>query len=331
MKRLSRILSVIICLALTLTLSACGKSEEVVSTESLISEIGTISFNSKETISEAEKAYNALSAEDKEQVSNYTDLETAKESYADLMQSLEESLCIYIANQPERNGCAFDKLSVSSITMNTDDVTITGTATFSSDQRYICNYTAIVRVTDDASNSISVESWEDDFDAVYKAAQPVHWEVAYYVDDFGDATDEWYLRGIFEGDFDNSAGYGHDLLAILFFDQHLDSASYDRFSIRLLEYGDKPASLSSDTFDITIKIKVDGKVYSDTPDYIWGNDIYIERGSEIFRGVIQGLNAGKEISFIISNEKYYGSKVTYNFKIDAFGLDDIPHSWDPEL
>ena len=323
---MKKLFVMLLAASMLLSLCACGKSEEVVNVESLISTIGTVSLKSEGAILEAEKAYKALPAEDKEKVSNYSDLETARDSYDDLTQALEEALYNYIVKQPERNGCIFDKLTVSSITINSDNITVSGTATFSSDNKYSCEYIAKVCETDDTSNPIKVESWEDDFDEVYKAAQPVNWEVAYYVDDFGDPTDEWYIRGIFEGDFDNSAGYGHDLTVVLFFDQYLDKASYDCFYLRLLEYGNIPANLSDDTEDITIKIKVDGTIYSDEPDFVYGNDIYFERGSEIFRGVIDGLNAGKEISFIIE-ESYYGNTSSYNFKIDAFGLDDIPHSW----
>ncbi|MBQ4040573.1 MAG: hypothetical protein IJC91_05485, partial [Oscillospiraceae bacterium] len=97
------------------------------------------------------------------------------------------------------------------------------------------------------------------------------------------------------------------------------------FSIRLLRYGDMPANLSDDTWDIEIKIKVDGTVYTDEPWFVNESEIYIQRGSEIFKGVIEGLNAGKEISFVITDSSY--GTTTYQFKIDAFGLDDIPHDW----
>lgn len=323
---MKKLFVMLLAVSMLLSLCACGKSEEVINVESLISTIGTVSLKSEDAILEAEKAYKALPADDKEKVSNYADLETARGSYEDLTQALEEALYSYIVSQPERNGCIFDKLTVSSITVNSDNITVSGTVTFSSDNKYTCEYIAKVSETDDISNPIKVESWEDDFDEVYKDAQPVHWEVAYYVDEFGDDTDEWYIRGIFEGDFDNSAGYGHDLTVVLFFDQYLDKASYDYFYLRLLEYGNIPANLSGDADDVTIKIKVDGTVYSDEADMILENDIVIQRGSEIFSGVIDGLNAGKEVSFIIE-ESYYGNTSSYNFKIDAFGLDDIPHSW----
>lgn len=158
--------------------------------------------------------------------------------------------------------------------------------------------------------------------------EDIHWTEEYYVDDFGDPTDESYIRGVFEGKFSNSATSGSDLTVCFFMPKHLDSASYDMFSIRLLEYGNHKASfIGCDYLDVTIKVKVDGEVYEDHPDYLFDDDgeIAIERGNKVFKAILDALDADKEISFVITVDGY--GTDTYRFNVDANGLSDITHSW----
>ncbi len=158
-------------------------------------------------------------------------------------------------------------------------------------------------------------------------APPPSWEKAYYVDEFGDETSEYYLRGSFTGTFSNSATTGSELEVYFFCDPKLDSASYDAFSVRLIEYGSTVANIK-DSDSVTIKIKIDGQVYEGEPWLINDRDIYINRGEDVFRYILDGLNEGKEISFVINVDSPYGGVGSkYNFVINANGLSDIPHSW----
>ena len=76
---------------------------------------------------------------------------------------------------------------------------------------------------------------------------PSSWEVDYYIDDFGDETEDGYVRGEFQGTFDNTAGKGMDLTVYLYYDQY--------FIFRLVEYGRATATyLSNDLMSLNMKI-----------------------------------------------------------------------------
>lgn len=156
----------------------------------------------------------------------------------------------------------------------------------------------------------------------------IHWTEEFYVDDFGDPTSSSYIRGIFDGTFSNSATTGSDLTVCFFMDKDLASASYDMFTIRLLEYGNHKVSfIGCDEWDVSIKVKVDGVVSEDEPYLLLtdSGEMAIKRGSPLFSAIIDALEADKEIAFVITVGGY-GTN-TYRFNIDANGLADIPHDW----
>jgi len=157
----------------------------------------------------------------------------------------------------------------------------------------------------------------------------VHWTTEYYIDEFGDPTSDSYIRGIFEGDFSNSVTSGSELVAVFFMESKLNRGSSDMFSIRLLEYGNNKVNfIGCETWDVNVKVKVDGVVSEDNVDFIFEDtgEIVFERGNEIFGAVLNALDADKEISFLVEVEKNYAND-TYRFSIDANGLSDIPHKW----
>lgn len=75
-----RITALALLLALALALAGCGKSEAVKNTEKLIGEIGTVTADSAAAVEAAEAAYNALSEEERGQVSNAAVLSAAREA-----------------------------------------------------------------------------------------------------------------------------------------------------------------------------------------------------------------------------------------------------------
>ena len=165
--------------------------------------------------------------------------------------------------------------------------------------------------------------------ATTKPQKEIHWTEQFYVDDFGDPTSSSYIRGVFKGKFSNSATSGSDLTVCFFMDKNLASASYDMFTIRLLEYGNHQVSfIGCDEYDVSIKVKVDGVVTEDNPYFLLKDDgeIAIKRGSGIFKAVINALEADKEIAFVITIGGY-GTPSTYRFDVDANGLSDISHKW----
>ena len=68
-------------LGITLVVSSCGKSQEVKNVEQMISAISMIAVGDETPIIEAEKAYSALSAEDKQQVEDLNSLQEARTSF----------------------------------------------------------------------------------------------------------------------------------------------------------------------------------------------------------------------------------------------------------
>lgn len=75
-----KIISAVILLLCVVFMASCAKSEEVKNVEAMIESIGILSAESKKDINDALKAYKALSDEEKEKVSNYSELESKKEA-----------------------------------------------------------------------------------------------------------------------------------------------------------------------------------------------------------------------------------------------------------
>ena len=82
---MKKTLSLMLAFFLCLSLCACGKSEAVKNVETLIKAIGEVSAESGEAITDAEAAYNALTDEEKEQVSGIGTLSAAKVDYAEAL------------------------------------------------------------------------------------------------------------------------------------------------------------------------------------------------------------------------------------------------------
>ena len=101
------------------------------------------------------------------------------------------------------------------------------------------------------SNSVTTESEVE--------KKPSCWAVDSYEDDFGDSTNDMYLRGVFQGTFSHGAETGSQLETVVFYD---DPSSVDTyFSFRLLEYGNSSATYDSDEF-MRLNLKIDGSVYT---------------------------------------------------------------------
>ena len=66
---MKKILTCILALAFVFSLSACGKSDAAIACEEAINAIGEVSLSAESALSGAEKAYNALSDKEKEQIS----------------------------------------------------------------------------------------------------------------------------------------------------------------------------------------------------------------------------------------------------------------------
>lgn len=78
---MKKILSTLLVVVIVLSLCACGKAPEIVNVETLIDRIGTVTIESGEAISKAEKAYEELYAQYQEDVSNIDKLIQAREEF----------------------------------------------------------------------------------------------------------------------------------------------------------------------------------------------------------------------------------------------------------
>ena len=76
--------SMLLALVLCLSLCACGQNEAVKQVESMIDALGEITLDRIDDICSAEAAYDALTAEEKEQVQNYSTLTAARDRYYEL-------------------------------------------------------------------------------------------------------------------------------------------------------------------------------------------------------------------------------------------------------
>lgn len=83
---MKKISSLILILVMCFLLCACGKSEAVINVEGLISAIGEVSLESKAAIGEAQRAFDALSADEKTAVENYFVLVESQNIYEQLMK-----------------------------------------------------------------------------------------------------------------------------------------------------------------------------------------------------------------------------------------------------
>lgn len=81
---MKKALSLILVLAICLTLGACGKSKTVIAAEDLIAAIGEVTEQSGEAIQKAEDAVAALSAEEKEDVETLSQLTEARKKYDEI-------------------------------------------------------------------------------------------------------------------------------------------------------------------------------------------------------------------------------------------------------
>lgn len=67
---MKKVLSIILVLAICLSLCACGKSQAAKECEELIAAIGEVSIDSKDAIESAERAYSALTADEKDSIAD---------------------------------------------------------------------------------------------------------------------------------------------------------------------------------------------------------------------------------------------------------------------
>ena len=157
--------------------------------------------------------------------------------------------------------------------------------------------------------SVCGDTYTEKIDKIFS-----HWEIGYYVDDFGDETSDAYVMGKFFGTFSNSATRSSDLTVLIY----LNNDSPNTTQIRLLEYGYHKATFSSlDTIILKTK-NSDGHTRTFYMKYIYG-DLY-----STDRGLADEILNSSQLSIVITTSSEYQTiPDTYNFKINNNGLNEL--------
>ncbi len=154
------------------------------------------------------------------------------------------------------------------------------------------------------------------------------WSIDYYLDDYGDKTDEAYVIGKFDGTFSNTATTSSSLTVLFFY-------SPNECSIRLLEYDSVKAIFPTGKYAY-IQFKIDNDEYKidmNVPDL--GSDLYlyaIPRGKYISSHelekqqkkrdkcdvLVNALKEGKQIKCVIKND----NASAYYFTLEGKGFND---------
>ncbi len=279
------------------------KSESVIKVEDSIASIGEVvdTLNCINLITNARNFYDALSDEDKEMVSNYNVLESAEKQITDSLIASIDAI-----GEPGANSNYAAAVLVAS-----------------------ADYEAL---SDHAKGLVTNQSKLAEARIIAEELLSATWFEDYYVDDFGDPTEESYLRGEFTGTFSNSATSGSALDVFVYCEKNM-TAKDAMISFRMIEYQSNVADFwLYDEDEIKIKVKINGKEYEDFIDYIGYStindpNIYIQRNlNETFDPIIDALENGDEISCLITAYSRY-STTTYRFKMNSNGLKYIKHKW----
>lgn len=195
--------------------------------------------------------------------------------------------------------------------------------------------------TEQSTVMTSIETTPTTTTTTTEAAINTDWEINYYVDEFGDKTDDNYALGSFTGTFANSATYSSDLSVYVYYTEPFNESA---FLFRLLEYDTYPVTYtSSDLF--LLKLKIDNEVYevqlSAFPpsgdlalfDATGDLDKTLQEYTDSRKDVIKALKAamveGKTVSCVIlhSNDAIDlmigESRSKYNFKMNGEGFSTI--------
>jgi len=152
------------------------------------------------------------------------------------------------------------------------------------------------------------------------------WEKSFYVDDFGDPTEDSYMSVQVEGVFSNSATENSELTAVLMVDG-------DFLNIQLYEYNSGPAQSFESGSGGIMKFKAGSEVitvntiYDEGDAGVTATDLMIwEQGVSITENVASYLSKlqGKDnVKCVISVKETYGGKSSYSFNVPTKGLEAV--------
>lgn len=157
----------------------------------------------------------------------------------------------------------------------------------------------------------------------------INWELKYYVDEFKEPTEEWYITNSepFWGEFSNTATEGSEVTVKLLIDQEV-------LSIVLYEYGTnqvKNIFYNNDIdYNITVRLP-DGKDY-ETTGFMYGKNkagdrIFIESPGKDY--ILEALQGAGELKFIVQDTS--DSFTQYLFTVQASNFSEIYKTVNPVL
>lgn len=207
--------------------------------------------------------------------------------------------------------CELEDITYDSVEEEDGIVTVNGKADLvdQAGTTYSIEYVVTMEPDDSEDGDYRVITWTSNFDEVYAEMQPSPWEVAYYVDEFGDFTKDKYLRGVFEGYFSNSATMDSDLEVYVNYD--------DNFDFHLIEYGTHRATFRYD--EVSIKIKVDDMVTAgELINMASAGYVFTSNSGEINKVLYKAMVDGETVQVVIAE----GSS-KYRFDINGKGFADL--------
>lgn len=146
------------------------------------------------------------------------------------------------------------------------------------------------------------------------------WAVKYYVDDFDQPTDQWYITtdDYFEGNFSNSATTKSELNVLMAVDNEEDKT---RIAIFLYEYGRNLVKNSSteyvDKYDVTMRT-ADGTDHSMTGTIYCGADrVFID--DEYVDEVLDAMKGEGTVSFHLVDSERTTSTYLFSIETSNFG------------
>ncbi len=208
-----------------------------------------------------------------------------------------------------------DDLSIPSTVYSSD-----GTETTETDQLYALTSGTVAGGDGEAAPADGeAGSAGGEADGSAPAAEGI-WAVKYYVDDFDQPTDQWYITtdDYFEGNFSNSATTKSELNVLMAVDNEEDKT---RIAIFLYEYGRNLVKNSSteyvDKYDVTMRT-ADGTDHSMTGTIYCGADrVFID--DEYVDEVLDAMKGEGTVSFHLVDSERTTSTYLFSIETSNFG------------
>lgn len=183
--------------------------------------------------------------------------------------------------------------------------------------------------TTDTSVPTAVSEPEEETTIPTETAEPTepivlpHWEITQMVDDFGDPVGEKVASATFSGSFSNTATTDSELKVVAFWGNPNPATEHTNrcegyFAFRLLEYGDTPATYSTNDNPI-IKIKIGDGIYEESLSGSAPNgELYLfhsTKSLDVYTNIRAQMEQGAELRCII---EIGSSKYTFTLTADGY-------------